>query len=158
MISKSKAYIPWPLAIIIKWCQMTKAGVNTTGNREGQLKIDRNKRLPAVKQYANSQAMDGWKNEIKHDGWWLMKMKIVLQNQTTITANKFCKYNDRSRVTAIQTYTQTQRHRNWWTFRQENKKTYLHIDTQADLQGTHAHREVNKTLKMGSYVLLFLNK
>ena len=25
--------------------------------------------------------MDRWKNEVKEDGWWLMKMKIMLQNQ-----------------------------------------------------------------------------
>ena len=30
--------------------------------------------------------MDGWKYEIKQDGQWLMKMKIVLQNQTYNTS------------------------------------------------------------------------
>ena len=38
--------------------------------------------MPLELSVSDSAPMDGWINEIKRDGWWLMKMKIVLQNQT----------------------------------------------------------------------------
>ena len=40
--------------------------------------------------------------------------------------------------------------------RQKNKKTYLQIDTEADIQWTNAKREVNKKWQMRPYVLLLL--
>ena len=38
--------------------------------------------MPLKLSISNSPPMDGWKYEIKLDGWWLMKTKIMLQNQT----------------------------------------------------------------------------
>ena len=49
---------------------------------------------------------------------------------------------------------QTQRYRNWQTFR----KKKLKIETQADLESTYAHSEVNTKLNMRSYVLLLLKQ
>ena len=63
-----------------------------------------------------------------------------------ITVQAFSKYNDRNRIAAKQTNTQTQRHRKQQTYsiQAEKQKAYLQIDIEADLQWTNAHREVNK--------------
>ena len=58
----------------------------------------------------------------------------VKKSKLTITANTLRKSIDWSRVADKQTNKQNQRYRNWKTFRQKNKKTYLQIDVQADLQ------------------------
>ena len=52
-----------------------------------------------------------------------MLIKIKTYNNSKGTS----KYNDRSRVAAKQTNKQTQRHRNWQTFRQKKEKTYFQI-------------------------------
>ena len=66
--------------------------------------------MPLELNKSNSPPMDGLKFQIKHDGWWLIKMKIVLQKLTT-TVKTFTKYNDRSRVAAKkkQTDSETQK-------------------------------------------------
>ena len=76
--------------------------------------------------------------------------KSNLQQQQDI------RYIDRSRVVAKQKkqMKQTQRYRNWQTFR----KKKLKIETQADLESTYAHSEVNTKLNMRSYVLLLLKQ
>ena len=62
----------------------------------------------------------------------------VTKSKLTITVSK----HNISSQTNKQTNKQTQRHRNWQTLSQKNKKTYLQIDTQADLSGhTHTERE-----------------
>ena len=45
----------------------------------------------------------------------------VTKSKLTVTVKLFSKYNERSRLAAKQTNNQTQRHRNWETFKQ---KTY----------------------------------
>ena len=78
-----------------------------------------------------------------------MKIKILLQSKLTTTVKKFTRYNDRSRVAVKQTNkkvdSETQKLANIQTEKQ--KKKYLQIETQADLQSTYAHREVNTKLK-----------
>ena len=46
----------------------------------------------------------------------------VTESKLIVTVKTFSKYNDRSRLAAKQTNKQTQRHRNWQTFRQKAKK------------------------------------
>ena len=58
-----------------------------------------------------------------------------------ITVQAFSKYNDRNRVAAKQTDSETQKVAN---IQAEKQKAYLQIDIEADLQWTNAHREVNK--------------
>ena len=56
----------------------------------------------APSQYLEFPPINGWKNEMKDDGWWLIK--TVLQNQNfTITTKTLCKYNHRSKVGPKQT-------------------------------------------------------
>ena len=80
----------------------------------------------------------------------------VAKSKLTITVKTFTKYNDKNRVAAKQTNKQIQRHRKQQNMRQKNKKTYLQIDTEADIQWTNAKREVNKKWQMRPYVLLLL--
>ena len=80
----------------------------------------------------------------------------VVKSKLTITVKTFTKYNDKNRVAAKQTNKQIQRHRKQQNMRQKNKKTYLKIDTEADIQWTNAKREVNKKWQMRPYVLLLL--
>ena len=61
--------------------------------------------------------------------------KSNLQKQETHLPNIMIGAGQQSNKETIK---QTQRHRNWRTFRQKSKKTYLQI-TQADLQWTYAH-------------------
>ena len=83
-------------------------------------------------------------------------MKTVLKNQTYNNSKTFIRYNDKSRVVTKQKkqMKQTQRYRNWRTFRIKKLK----IKTQADLESTYAHSEVNTKLNMRSYVLLLLKQ
>ena len=37
---------------------------------------------------SNFPPMDRWKNEIMHDGWWLVKMKTVIDNDRSSQAAK----------------------------------------------------------------------
>ena len=113
--------------------------------------------MPLELIVSTSPSMDGCKNEIKKV--WVMideNEDCVTKSKLAITVKIFSKCNYRSRVVAKQTNKQTQRHKNRQAFRQENKKTYLQIDTQAELQWTYAHTEVNKKLKMRPSVLLLL--
>ena len=70
--------------------------------------------------------------------WTDENKDYVTKSKLTIAANTLRKYIDWSRVAAKQTNKQTnkqtQRYRNWKTFSQKNKKTYLQIDVQADFQ------------------------
>ena len=71
----------------------------------------------------------------------------VTKSKLKIKVHTISKYNDKSRVAAKQTNIQNHRHRNWQTFRQKNipkEQKNIQTDAQADLQWTHAHREVNK--------------
>ena len=96
----------------------------------------------------NSPTMDGWKCEIKDDGWWLIKIKITLQSQNL-------RYQQRhlakimtgteqqpNKQTSILRHTKTGKN----LVRQKNKKLYLQIDAQEDLQVntyTERNRQTN---------------
>ena len=58
----------------------------------------------------------------------------VTKSSLTTTFKTLRKYNDRSSVATEQTKKHTQRHRKCQTFRKKNKKIYLKIGTQSDLQ------------------------
>ena len=63
--------------------------------------------MPLELNVLNSPPMDGQKYEIKNDGWWLMKITVVSQNQDLQNYKNSSKYNDRSRVAAKQPDKQT---------------------------------------------------
>ena len=67
--------------------------------------------------------MDGWKYEIKQDGWWLAKMKTVLKNQTYNNSKTFIRYNDKSRVVTKQKKNKWNRLRDTETGEHLEKKT-----------------------------------
>ena len=69
------------------------------------------------------------------------------KSKLTIAVKTLSKYNGRNVEAANETNKQTQKHRNWQTFRLKNKKTYLQIDTQVDLQWTQTNTEINKIMK-----------
>ena len=82
----------------------------------------------------------------------------VTKSKLTTTVKTSSKYNDWSRLTAKQTNKQTNRLRDTEASKNlgRKRKTYLQIDTQADLDWIYAHTEVSKKLKMKPCVLLLL--
>ena len=74
-----------------------------------------------------------------------MKIRLCHKIKLITAIKTFTKYNERSRVASKQTNKQTNttesETQKTGKFRQKSKKTYLQIDTQADLQSTYAHRE-----------------
>ena len=81
----------------------------------------------------------------------------VTKSKLTITVKAFSKYNDTSRLAVKQTNKQADSEiQKLAKIQAESEKTYLQLDTQADLQWIYAHTEVNKKLKMKPCVLLLL--
>ena len=79
---------------------------------------------------------------------------FVIKSKLTITVKTLSEYNDRSRVAAKQTNKQTNRlrHRNWQTFRQKNKKLYLHRRI-GRLTSGDMHKERKNKWKMRPYAV-----
>ena len=106
------------------------------------------------------------------DDWW--KWRLCYEIKLTTTVKTFTRYINRRRVGAKQqqqqTIKQTKRYRNSWIFRQKNKqtnekklkqkkqqqkkqKTYLQIETQADLQSTYTKIKLNILHKIKHEIL-----